>query len=177
MLARCPGWFQGQPGFGEAALDEARPVLDLLQPVPDDLQQAGEAGGGEVGQHAALEHRPDPLHGIQVRGIRGQLEHAQPRLGAGEGAQLFAQVDGEVVPDQDDVPAGQLTVGGDEQAPVLGPGERLGLPLAPAVLVQPVDQAAAVAGPVAGQPGDRDVPGAAAADADDRRVPAPRPGP
>ena len=35
--------------------DEAG-VLDLLQAVPDDLDQVSEAGDGEVGQHAALEH-------------------------------------------------------------------------------------------------------------------------
>jgi hypothetical protein len=51
---------QGQPGSGEAAFDEAGLVLDLLQAVPDGLDQVGEAGGGEVGEHAALEHRPDP---------------------------------------------------------------------------------------------------------------------
>jgi hypothetical protein len=49
-------WFQGQPGSGEAAFDEAGLVLDLLQAVPDHLDQVGEAGDGEVGQHPALEH-------------------------------------------------------------------------------------------------------------------------
>ena len=48
---------------------------------------------------------------------------------------------------------------GDQQIPVLGPGERLRLALATAVAVQPVDQPAAVTGPVAGQPGHRDPPG------------------
>src|SRR6266516_2201098 len=124
-----------------------------------------------------LSTRPDPLHRIKVRGISGQPEHPQPGLGAGEGTQLGLEVDVEVVPDQHDVPAGQLVVGGDQQVPVLGPGEGLGLAFAPAVVVQPVDQPAPVAGPVAGQPGDRDVPGAAAADPDDRGDPAPPPGP
>jgi hypothetical protein len=38
-----------------------RPDWDwiFLQTVPDDLDQVGEAGNGEVGEHAALEHRPD----------------------------------------------------------------------------------------------------------------------
>src|SRR5690349_4388242 len=63
----CFTWFQGQPGSGEAAFDEAGPVLDLLQAVPDDLDQVAEAGDGEVGQHAAFEHRPDSFHRIQVR--------------------------------------------------------------------------------------------------------------
>ena len=44
-------------------------------------------------------------------------------------------------------------------------------PLRPPVQVQPVHQAAALAGPVAGQPGDGDVPAPAAADADDRVIP------
>src|ERR1035438_5061960 len=110
-------------------------------------------------------------------GARRELEHAQPCLGSGEGAQLGAEMDVEVIPDQDDDPAGQLAVRGDQQVTVLTPGERLGLALAPPVQVQPVNQAAALAGPVAGQPGDGDVPGAAAADADDRGDPAPRPGP
>ena len=44
---------------------------------------------------------------------------AASRLGAGEGAQLRAQMDVEVVPDQHDDPAGQLAVRGDQQVPVL----------------------------------------------------------
>jgi hypothetical protein len=53
--------FQGRACSGEAALDEAGLVLDLLQAVPDDLHQVGEAGDGEVGQYVALEDRPDSL--------------------------------------------------------------------------------------------------------------------
>ena len=79
-------------------------------------------------------------HRIEVRRISGQPEHPQPGLGAGEGAQLGAQVDVEVVPYQHDVPTGQLLVRGDQQVPVLDPGEHLRLALAPAVGVQPVDQ-------------------------------------
>ena len=169
-------WLQAQPSSGEAAFDEAGLVLDFLQAVPDDLDQVGEAGDGEVGQGAALEHGPDPFHRVEVGGVGRQLEHAQPLLGAGEGAQLRVQMDVEVIPDKDDDSAGQLAVRGDQQVPVLIPGERLGLALAPPVGVQPVDQAAALAGPVAGQPGHGDVPGAAAADADDRGDPAARPG-
>jgi hypothetical protein len=70
--------------------------------------------------------------------------------------QLRAQVDAEVAPDQDHVPAGQLVVGGGEQVAVLGPDEGLGLALAVAVVVQPVDEPGAVAGPLAGQSGDGD---------------------
>src|SRR5260370_901119 len=170
-------WLQGQPRSGEAPLDEAGLVLDLLQAVPDDLDQMGEAGDGEVGQDAAVEPRPDPSHGVEVGGVGGQLEHPQPWLRAGEVAQGRAGVHIEVVPGQHDVAAGQLAVGGDEDVPVLDPGEGLRLALAPAVAVQPVNEPAAVAGPVAGQPGHRYPPGAAPADADDRGDPAPPPGP
>src|SRR5689334_12764463 len=57
--SRCPLVFYlvpGQPGSGEASFDEAGPVLDLPQAVPDDLDQVAEAGDGEVGQHAAFKH-------------------------------------------------------------------------------------------------------------------------
>ena len=39
---------------GETAFDKAGPVLDLLQAMPDDLDQVAEAGDGEVG-HGPLE--------------------------------------------------------------------------------------------------------------------------
>jgi hypothetical protein len=45
--------------------------MDFLQAVPDDLDQVGEAGDGEVGQHAALEHRPDSLNRLFI--VRGSL--------------------------------------------------------------------------------------------------------
>src|SRR6266568_1886159 len=54
-------WLHAQPGSEEAAFDKQGLVLDLLQAVPDDLDQVGEAGHGEVGQDAALEHGPDPF--------------------------------------------------------------------------------------------------------------------
>ena len=44
MMSRCPVGFEGQPGSGNAALDQAGLILDLLQPVPDDLDQVAEAG-------------------------------------------------------------------------------------------------------------------------------------
>ena len=65
------GLIQGQACSGEAAFDKAGPVLDLLQTVPDDQDQVGEAGDGEVGQHAALEYRPDPLSRFVI--VRGAL--------------------------------------------------------------------------------------------------------
>src|SRR5690242_13327795 len=58
-------------------------------------------------------------------------------------------------------------VGGDDQVPVAGPGEPLGLALAAAVDVQLVEQVRPVAGPVAGHPGDADPAAASAAHPDD----------
>jgi hypothetical protein len=60
-------YVRGRPGSGEASLDEAGLGLDLLQAVLDDLDQVAEAGDGEVGQHAALEHRPDPFQRVEIR--------------------------------------------------------------------------------------------------------------
>jgi hypothetical protein len=37
-------WFQGQPCSGKAAFDKSGLVLDLLQAVPEDLDQVGKAG-------------------------------------------------------------------------------------------------------------------------------------
>src|SRR5512142_2620961 len=85
-------WLYAQPGSGEAAFDEQGLVLDLLQAVPDHLDQLGEAGHGGVGQDAALEYGPDPFHRVQVRGVGRELEDVQPWLGAGEGAQLRAAI-------------------------------------------------------------------------------------
>ena len=44
----------------------------FVQAVPDDLDQVAEAGGGEVSEHAALEHRPDAL-GLVDLGYRQSL--------------------------------------------------------------------------------------------------------
>jgi hypothetical protein len=43
-----PG-FDLQAGGGQAAVDQVGPVLDLLELALDDADQAGLAGGGEVG--------------------------------------------------------------------------------------------------------------------------------
>ena len=86
------------PGSGEASVDEAGPVLDFVQAVLDDLQQMSESGEGDVGQRSALEGRPGPFDPIEVGSVRRQLEHLQPRLRAGEGAQLCAEMDSEVGP-------------------------------------------------------------------------------
>ena len=43
-----PG-LDGQAGRGEAAVDQVRPVLDLLQLAFDDADQGVQVGGSEVG--------------------------------------------------------------------------------------------------------------------------------
>ena len=67
-------------------------------------------------------------------------------------------------------------MGGDDQVPVIGPGEPLGLALAAAVHPQLVEQVRPVAGPVADHPGDADPAAARAADPDHRAGAARRPG-
>ena len=37
-----------------------------------------EASDGEVSQHAAVEHRPDPFQRVEIRGVGGRLVHPQP---------------------------------------------------------------------------------------------------
>ena len=71
---------------------------------------------------------------------------------------------------------GQLPVGSDDQVPVIGPGEPLGLVLAAAVRAQLVEQVRAVSGPVADHAGDADPAAAGAADPDHRAGAAPGPG-
>ena len=57
--------------------------MDLLQAVPDDLDQVAEAGDREVGQVAAFEHRLDPFS--RLAAVRGSLDREllARRLSAG----------------------------------------------------------------------------------------------
>jgi len=41
---------EGEPGLGEESADEGGPVLDALEPVPDDGGELVNVGGGEVAQ-------------------------------------------------------------------------------------------------------------------------------
>src|SRR5216683_5738553 len=169
-----PG-FEGQAGPGEAAVDQAGPVLDLLQLALDDADQAVQVGGGEV-DHGPLEQRPDPFCGIKVRRIRRQPVNPQPCLVLlSEVRQPRRQVDVEVIPAPHQG-RGQLPVRGDDQVPVILPGEALGLALAAAIGAQLVEQVRAVPGPVACHPGDADPPAARAAHPHHRAGPAPGPG-
>ena len=62
----------------EPAFDEVGLVLDLLQAVPDDLDQVAEAGDGEVG-HGPLEQRPDaPPDSGQARMRAAGIPVARP---------------------------------------------------------------------------------------------------
>ena len=47
-----------------------------------------EASDGEVSQHAAVEHRPDPFQRVEIGGAGGRLVHAQRGLGARGGSRL-----------------------------------------------------------------------------------------
>jgi hypothetical protein len=46
---------EDQAGLGQVAVDQMRPVLDLLQPSLDHPHQFIQAGHREVGQPAAIE--------------------------------------------------------------------------------------------------------------------------
>src|SRR6266576_730619 len=129
-----PG-LDSQASAGQAAVNQVGPVLDLLQLALDDADQAVQVGGGEVG-HGPIEQRPDTLGRIKIWRVRGQPVDPQPGLILlGEGRQLGRQVDVEVIPDPDQR-GGQLAVGGEDQVPVISPGEALGLALAAAVGAQ-----------------------------------------
>src|SRR5436305_2252894 len=69
-----------------------------------------------------------------------------------------------------------MVVDGDDQVPVILPGEPLRLALAAPVHPQLVKQVRPVPGPVAGHPGDADPAAARAADPDQRAGAARRPG-
>jgi hypothetical protein len=56
---RSPG-LDFQASSGQAAVDQVGPVPDLLEPALDDLDQAVQVSGGEVGV-GSLEQRPDAV--------------------------------------------------------------------------------------------------------------------
>src|SRR5258708_24637534 len=113
---------------------------------------------------------------MKVRRVRGQPVDPQPFLVLrGELRQLRGQVDVEVVPAPDQR-GGQVPVGGDDQVPVVAPGEPLGLALAPGVGAQRVIKVRPVTGPVARHAGDADPPAAGAAHRHHGPGPAPGPG-
>jgi hypothetical protein len=82
---------------------------------------------------------PDRLDGVELGGAGGELEDRQPFAGCDDFAHCPADVGVQVVPDQDERPAGRLVRGVQEPGAV-----RLGEPLAlvpgSAALVDAVDQ-------------------------------------
>src|SRR5229473_582033 len=73
-----PG-FDYQAGPGQAAVDQVRPVLDLLQLALDDADQAVQVSGGEV-DHGPLQQRPDALCRVELgRGGAGARRAAASR--------------------------------------------------------------------------------------------------
>jgi hypothetical protein len=114
--------------------------------------------------------------GLSSQAYGGQPVNAQPgRVLLREVRELGRQVDVEVIPAPHQR-GGQLPVRGDDQVPVIGPGEPFGLALAAAVRAQLVEQVRAVSGPVADHAGDADPATARAADPDYRAGAAPGPG-
>ena len=69
--------FEGEPGLGQESVDEGGPVLDVLEPVPQDGGQQVHVAGGEVAQ-AVLHVRPDALGWVEIRGIGRELDDGQP---------------------------------------------------------------------------------------------------
>ena len=133
------------------------------------------AAGAEIAQ-AVLHVRPRTLDGVEVRGISRQPRLGQPvRVRVDEDAHRGADVGVQVIPDQNHGGM-QLVVRGGDQAGVVGFGHRAALTLAAAVDAGPVEQAAALTGPVAGQPRDRDPAGALAGHLDHGSVAAGCPG-
>jgi hypothetical protein len=60
---------QAESGLGKEPVDERGPVLDALEPVPDDGGQLIGAAGGKVAQ-AVLSVRPDALNRIHPSWVR-----------------------------------------------------------------------------------------------------------
>jgi hypothetical protein len=52
--------FEGEPRLSEESVDEGGPVLDALEPVPDDGGELVDIADGEVAE-AVLDVRPDAL--------------------------------------------------------------------------------------------------------------------
>ena len=109
---------------GEAAVDEVAAVLDAAEATADGADEVFGGGEGDVGEPAASKQGPDAFDGVEVGGVGRQVVDGQPFAGVGELAQAGGFVDVEVVPDEDDR-AAELLVGGDQQVPVVAPGEAL----------------------------------------------------
>jgi hypothetical protein len=69
-----------EPGPGQEAVEEARPVLHPPEPGLHQRGQLADVVLGEVGQRP-FQVRPDRLHRIQLAGIRRQPVDPQPGPG------------------------------------------------------------------------------------------------
>lgn len=65
-------WLQGEPGFGEASLEEAGTALDGADGVLADLDELVEGGAGEVGERATFQRGPDALSRFAM--VQGSLD-------------------------------------------------------------------------------------------------------
>lgn len=118
--------------------------------MSDALDEVFGGGEGDVGEPAASQEGPDPFDGVEVGCVGRQVVDRQPVPGGGELPQAGGLVDVEVVPDEHDR-AAELLVGGDQQVPVVAPGEAFAAVASAVVPAWPVDQPGPVAGFVAGQ--------------------------
>ncbi len=130
---------------------------------------------------ATLDSRPrrsrDQMPSTGLRsGVGRQIVDGQPVPGGCELPQTGSFVHVEAVPDEHDR-ATELLAGGDQQVPVVAPGEAFAPIPAVVVLARPVDQPGALARFVAGQGGDGDASAGAATHLHHRSVPASAPGP
>jgi hypothetical protein len=116
------------------------------------------------------------MRGIEVRCVYGQPVHPQPGgVLLREVREFRREVDVEVIPAPDQR-SGQAAVGSEDQVPVIGPGEALGLAFTTAVGAQLVEQVRPVPGPAADHSGDADPPAARAPHPHDGPGSARRPG-
>ena len=56
--------FEGESGLGEEPADERGPVLDALEPIPDDGGQLIDVAGGEVAQAVLGTPQPRARRGL-----------------------------------------------------------------------------------------------------------------
>ena len=71
LSAGCSGSLQGEPGSGEASVDEARPALDRSQSVPDDGDEVVETWDGEIGGGPRLSVDQTPSRALRLRAYGG----------------------------------------------------------------------------------------------------------
>jgi len=116
---------------------------------------------------AVLDSQPRRSSDQMPWGVGGQVVDGQPVLSGDELPHVVGEMDVEVVPDEHDR-AAELSVGGDEQIAVAGPGNALESVAPAVVMTRPVDQPRALVRLGAGQRGDRYPAAGTTADPDHR---------